>query len=642
MRRLLLIVLTLLLPTAALAGGDPPEDQKFALAVFHFNVQYVAGGLEGFVQEFGLADAWDGLDYTEAGVEDAIIVESLLPLLELFAAHPTWGADFEMQGYMVDRIRQRHPEVLALMQDLDGQVSFDSFHYSDELWTAQPAQAIARSRLETQAAFLQAGLTLGDATFTQEGQFSMGMDAVLPLGHTAMLPRNLFRLHYPDEDRRPLFEQGDIGVIVAGHGWTEPESGMEVRWTFMDDGELLATNDLNPYFLPSFTHDPESVAEYEAELVALEDEGFNIATVAEAVGALRATGFEPEPLPTIVDGAWQPNDTGNLSRWMGDFGLGPDHEADGDVRTAWHFAYAQVRLADLLGAEDPTTAWRELLLAGVSDSTGWNPIAGEVQYAFTHTDAASALALPVLQALVEPCDECQVRFDGATGDFEVVEAGTITIEDASAALDGVVASAESPAIEVQTHWFTHSLRPDATGLAVVFTGLDGADTWDRQLAIPFTQDTIRWIPAGRTTGWESLPLSVFADDDPMGIPLANGLFDLGEGLFLVLAPGAMNLAARVHPDQDTVVFRDRTALRTELQDDGILGQADEQTWELYFVEGEAAAEALAIELVQSPDLWVVPPGLDDGCACQSSLAPAGGPAGLLLVLAGLAIRRRRS
>lgn len=629
MRRLAFALLLLLMTPSVALAGDPPDEQKFALAVFHFNVQYVAGGLEGWVADFGLADAWEGLDYSENGVEDAIIRESFMPLLELFAAHPTWGADFELQGYMVDRIRQRHPDVHALMQDLDGQVSFDSFHYSDELWTAQPAQAIARSRTETEAAFAAAGLTLGDATFTQEGQFSMGMDAVLPPGHTAILPRNLFGLHHPDEDRRPLFRQGDIGVIIGGHSWTEAESGIEVRWTFMDDGELLATNNLNPYFLPSFTHDPESVAEYEAEVLALEEEGYVIGTVAEAVGALRASGYQPEPLPAIVDGTWQPDDTGNLSRWMGDFGLTPDHEADGDVRTAWHYAYASVRLADLLGVGEADVAWRELLLAGVSDSTGWNPIRTEVDYAFAHGAAAVEAVAPGLQELVEPCDGCRVRVDGVTGELEVVDTGDVTLEDASPALAGVVAGAEDASIEVETRWFTHSGRPGATGLAVVFRGLQAADPWDRWLEIPFTQDDIRWIPAGRTRGWESLPLSVLADDDPMGIPLANGLFDLGDGLFLVLSPGSMNLAARIHPDQDTVLFRDRTAARQ-----------DEQTWEVYFVEGQAAAETLADELVQAPDLWIVPPPIE-GCSCQSNLAPEGGPMGLLLLL-GLVLRRRRS
>ena len=631
MRRLAFALLLLLMTPSVALAGDPPDEQKFALAVFHFNVQYVAGGLEGWVADFGLADAWEGLDYSENGVEDAIIRESFVPLLELFEAHPTWGADFELQGYMVDRIRQRHPDVLALMLELDGQVSFDSFHYSDELWTAQPAQAIARSRAETEAAFATAGLNLGDATFTQEGQFSMGMDAVLPAGHTAMLPRNLFGLHYPDEDRRPLFSQGDIYVTVGGHSWTEPTSGVEVRWTFMDDGELLATNDLNPYFLPSFTHDPESVAAYEAEVLALEEDGYVIARVADALAALLASGYEPEPLPTIVDGVWQPDDTGNLTRWMGGLGLFPDTEADGDVRTAWHYAYASTRIADLLDIEGADEAWRELLLAGVSDSTGWNPIRTEVDYAFSHAAAAVETVAPGLQALVEPCDGCRVRIDGISGELEVVEGDAVVVEDATPALTGVVAAAEDAGIEVETRWFVRSDRPGATGLAVTFTGLDTADPWDRWLQIPFAEDAIRWIPAGRTQGWESLPLSVFADDDPMGIPLANGLFDLGGGLFIVLSPGSMNLAARVHPDQDVVTFRDRTPARQDVQ-----------TWELYFVDGEAAAETLAGRLVQAPDLWIVPPPLEGGCDCQNSLAPAGGPVGLLLVLVGLVIRRRRS
>ncbi len=629
MRRIAALLALLLLPAVAEAG-DPPDEQKFAVAVYHFNVQYVAGGLEGFVADYDLYDAWAGLDYTENGVEDAIIVESFLPLLELFEAHPTWGADFELQGYMVDRIRQRHPEVHALMQELDGQVSFDSFHYSDELWTAQPAGAIARSRVETQAAFTAAGLTLGDATFTQEGQFSMGMDAVLPAGHVAMLPRNLFGLHYSQEERRPLYSQGDIFVTIGGHSWTDAGTGVEVRWTFMDDGELLATGDMNPYFLPVFVHDPEQIAAYEAELVELEAQGYEITTVADAIGALRVAGYEPEPLPPIIDGAWQPDDTGNLSRWMGDFGLAPDHEADNDVRTAWHYAWAQTRLADLLDVEGADAAWREVLLAGVSDSTGWNPLPTEVDYTFEHAAAAVELVGPGLLALVEPCDGCRVRIDGTTGELEVLEEATVTVEDASAAVDGVVAAAEDVGVTVESRWFTRSDRPGATGLAVTFTGLTTADPYDRWLEIPFAPDSIRWIPAGRTTGWEELPLSVFADDEQLGIPLANGLLDMGGGQFLVLSPGSMNLAARVHPDQASVVFRDRTASRQDVQ-----------TWELYFVDGQEAAEALATTLVQAPDLLIVPPPLPGGCDCQSSLAPTGGPLGLLL-LAGLAIRRRRS
>lgn len=633
LRRLLLPLATLLslLPRASVAG-DPPEAQRFALAVFHYNVQYVAGGLEGFVADYGLEAAWAGLDYTETGVEDAIIRESLLPVLELYAAHPGWGADIEMQGYMVDSIRQRHPDVLELMRQLDGQLSFDSFHYGDELWTAQPAGAIARSRARTGVAFQDGGLALGDATFTQEGQFSMGMDAVLPPGHTIVLPRNLFGLHYPEEARRPLFAMGEDFVVVGGHSFTQQveDSAIEVQWTFLDDGELLATGDIPPYLLPSFVHDPAEVAAYEAGLLALEDQGWQMATVAQAKAALLAAGYEPEPLPPIADGTWQPDDTGNLSRWMGDFGLDPDTEADGAVRAAWHLAWAQVRLASLLADEEPAEAWRELMLAGVSDSTGWNPLRTETDYAFLHATSAIDAATPILEGVLEPCKGCVARIDGTTGEVEEIDPETITLEEVEAALPGVVATAEDGGIGVEVHWFELSTRPGATGLAVEFSGLLQADPADRSVEIPLATDVLRWIPAGRTEGWAELPLEVFAgSEDPVGVPLANGLLDLGDGLFLVLAPGSTMLAARVHPDSGFVTFRDRTA-----------GREDRETWEMYFVDGQQAAEDLAYRLVQAPDLWFEPPAAEGCQGCSSSAGGAGPGYVIVLVLPWLRMRRR--
>src|SRR4051794_14158691 len=64
------------------------DTQKFALAMMHFNVQYVAGGMVGF---------WPKpdprLDKNAEEIEDQIIVESFEPVLDLFLAHPTWATD---------------------------------------------------------------------------------------------------------------------------------------------------------------------------------------------------------------------------------------------------------------------------------------------------------------------------------------------------------------------------------------------------------------------------------------------------------------------------------------------------------------------------------------------------------------------
>src|SRR5438874_2109630 len=88
------------LAAAALAIAPAPRAQagdKYALGMFHFNVQYVAGGMVGY---YSVPNPQIDLDAEQ--IEDQIVTESLAPVLELYAQHPTWGVDVEMQGYLLD------------------------------------------------------------------------------------------------------------------------------------------------------------------------------------------------------------------------------------------------------------------------------------------------------------------------------------------------------------------------------------------------------------------------------------------------------------------------------------------------------------------------------------------------------------
>ena len=637
-----LIVAAMAAPLCNAHAGDEPR--KFALAVYHFNVQYVAGGLQEFWEDLGEPATWEGLDLTDEGVQDAIIFESFLPLLELYAAHPEWGADFELQGLMVDAIRERHPDSLALMQELSaaGRVQFISFHYSDELWTAQPAEAIRRSHADTIEAFEAAEVVHGTSYFTQEGQFGVGMADVIGPGEVAMIPRNLFGLHYPDAERRPLFDLGGGRyATVAGHSWTTEVDGVafQTAWTFMDDGELLATGDINPYFLPSFRADPARVAAYEEQLQALVDQGYQPASFATVTAELLAAGYEPEPLPPLLDGAWQPDDTANVGLWMGDVGLFPAIEADGAVRAGYARAYRDVRMATLLLGEDlpdVDEAWRELALGGVSDSTGWNPGRGEVEYAFTHQAAARELVRPLLEvaqlgAIGLQCPEL-ASLSGVDGTVSCLAAPGSRRADAEAA---VAAEAGAYGAEVTERWFVDPEFPGAVGWAVTFGGLASAADSTRWIEIPWTSDVVRFVPAGRTEGFEEVELSLFADEEPIGVPLAGGVLDLGDGWLLVVEPTSTMLAARVHPDSDVVRFHDASP-----------GRDDSEEWVVWFVQGDEAALALADRLVQRPDLAFEPPRpipeeIAD-CACAATVA-GGRPYGLLAcLLMGAALRRRRT
>ncbi len=620
--------------SAAHAGGGP---DKYAVAVYHFNLQYVAGGLEAFWEDVGEPPAWEGLDITDEGVQDAIIVESFVPLLELYAAHPEWGGDFELQGLMVDVIAERHPDVLALMQELSdaGNVSFDSFHYSDELWTAQPVQAIQRSYRDTVEAFDRHGITHAQSFFTQEGQFAPGMAAVIPEGSVAMIPRNLFGLHYPDSERQPLYTLGDGRyATIGGHSWAT--DSVQVSWTFMDDGELLATGDIPPYLYPAFVHDPAEVAEYEQRLLDLEAEGYAIVSVEAAMDALLASGFAPEPLPPFIDGAWQPDDTANVGLWMGDGGGWADDEADGAVRAGYHRAFRDVRIAELIvGEDDPAVrlGWTELALGGVSDSTGWNPYRTEVTYGLDHQAAAreavaTILAAQQLTLTGAGCPIGRLSGDDGSAACAVAAADRRTEADAQDDLLTVLPGATT----AEAAWFEDDAYPGATGVAVTFSGIRLAADPERAIEIASTAESVRILSAGQSETLSDVPLELFDEEIPIAVPLAGGLLHLGDDLWLVPDPQTTHLGARVHPDSGVVRFHDETA-----------GLEDVETWELYFVEGEDAARTLADRLTNRPPLEfdvAFPDGILPEVDCSCAAAPGAAPV-LPALLLGAAFSRRR-
>src|SRR4051812_39200200 len=80
---------------------------KFGLSLYHWNVQYVLGSRE---------------------TEDALVLQSFEPIVDLYLKHPTWKVTFEMQGYMVEVMAERHPGVLKKLKVLvdNGQVELVS------------------------------------------------------------------------------------------------------------------------------------------------------------------------------------------------------------------------------------------------------------------------------------------------------------------------------------------------------------------------------------------------------------------------------------------------------------------------------------------------------------------------------------
>ena len=92
----------LLLIFVLLAKQQITAQEKYAIGMFHFNLQYVAG------------------DYK---IENRIIRESVYPVLQFFEKNPQYKADIEIQGYAIEVFANEYPEVLSLFKKLVNNVN---------------------------------------------------------------------------------------------------------------------------------------------------------------------------------------------------------------------------------------------------------------------------------------------------------------------------------------------------------------------------------------------------------------------------------------------------------------------------------------------------------------------------------------
>ena len=158
---------------ALLSSRTASAQDKFAVQLFHYNLQYVCGGTIGFTGETPVPE----IDLDNDETEDQIITESFVPIVDLFERHPSWGVDLEMQAYMLDVLAARHPAVLDKVRAMakSGQIDVLSFHYSDQLFIGFPEEDWTRSQDLTAATFAKHDVPLSRSVFCQEGQAAMHM-----------------------------------------------------------------------------------------------------------------------------------------------------------------------------------------------------------------------------------------------------------------------------------------------------------------------------------------------------------------------------------------------------------------------------------------------------------------------------------
>jgi hypothetical protein len=519
------------------------------------------------------------------GVEDRIITESFVPILELYAAHPSWGVDIELQGYFLDVLAARHPDVLDLLRKLAkrGQIDVVSFHYSDQLFIAYPAEDWRRSHALTRATFEKHDIPLSRTVFCQEGQSGEGLAArMAELGYRNMVwPKNLWSYQHGDFTAAPLYQFGDVRLVVGGKpaSYVEGSVDVGVTWTYMDDGELLATGDANPYLLDVFQHEPDKVAEYEAKLQSLEDQGYALVTVDEYVDAVQ-NRVPLSPMPPLMDGTWQPDSTTAVFKWMGGKSLWPG-EHDNEVRTLGAIAHRELvaaetaaQVASLDAREQLDGAWRLLALGQVTDSSGINPFRGEVEYGIAHLTEALRVARQVIRDAKAGAGGGPFVIDPAAGTFSPGDADELRGARSNAPLALTIVAGDR---EVEERWEQVSpglhrvelvIRPgEATSAGVTFPG-ELTDEWLTTRAL----DDANLVAYKRTDfAFEAFHLA-----------LPTGLVSLGPSRFLLKDTARVHLAARIARDDGDISFQDDTLVAGE-----------GASWVFYVYDGDAPS-ALAL------------------------------------------------
>jgi len=555
---------------------------RFAMSLFHYNIEYVIGGLD-YTDRSGkrhlFIDPKTAAGWTNSKVEDWIVTETFAPILAMYDKHPSWGVDIELQGYMIEVLAARHPQTLALLRKLAvrGQVELISFHYAAQLFLAFPFADHARSVTATKAIFAKYCLPLSRVVFNQEGQAGEGRQrALVQHGYEiGVHPKNLWGYVRHGEVPWPWYSS-EGGTVIVGPGGVEPDSGIEVAWDFFDDGELRSVpGKLNPYFAPLAAHSAERVAEFEAKLQARQDDGWHLTTVGDYVRHLEAAKVDKKAAPPLLDGTWQPQSTDSIHRWLGGRSdTFSSAEEDDKVRTGnavarMHVNASQILLEHLKAAdlEEPADAlqmdmqWRLLWHAQVSDCSGVNPWRGEVMFGLDANTMLLETAKKQRSDWLERLGWSHVEVDLKTRTAKALKSlpGDELLPPAAPPLPVTITAAERT---VTVAWSQPGAQRWQLDVAFGPPADEPCGTCDvRHLAVSFPRKSpkLAYCPGLIEDEVRTYALDDFSwDKGEAWLPLANGLVGLGKDWWAIKHVRQVHVAARIRPDVAQIDFVDES------------------------------------------------------------------------------------
>ncbi len=532
MKRVTLLILVNLI---VVSGMFAQKKKKYAISMFHYNLQYVAG------------------DYK---IENRIIKESLYPALKWFDKHPYIKADFEIQGYGIEVLAEEYPEIFKLFKKLikRGQIELVIAHYSDQFFIAYPALDLRKSIEISDQILKKYGLKRSRVFFGQEIQWTPAYPSVLKGEYDLVVnssdPHSWYR-----GKTEPLVnvKYGDDEILYLVGAGEKNLKNLEWTFAFLDDGEVFNTLDYRSDFYVVPEQEKKSIDKY----MRLKKEGYKFVTMSELANIMKN-----DPDYTIPDYPFVPEGTWNMSvcgpyMWMGRQRSGV--ETDGITRALSYEVRGKVLAAEDLikkaKAEGQDVAeldsmlhdaWIHLLLSEVSDASGWTPWLVEVQYTANEVAKVETLLGKIFKQLKKSvlADDKTLFVNTGTHEIkEVSEVPEVKLEDSylpiqfSVRADSYTAKVK----KLQDGVFRldiKAMRPDDGGVEISFnTAADGL-----------------YYSAG---AGEEIAVEIPTDlkHDP-AFTLSNGFIYLGTGYNLIKDCSVEHIAATWRQNEKKLVFRE--------------------------------------------------------------------------------------
>lgn len=355
-------------------------DEKYSLSIYHFNLQYKAGDKKSYFR---------------------LHRDCMHPFLVFYDRHPQWAMSCEIQGHYLKFMQKFFPEDLAIFKKLNQrrQLELISVHYSDQIYLAYPERDMQESININNEIFTELGLKRSGVWFGQENFFGPGIaENIMEKNgfQTALLNRHYMAHHNKAATRKaPYWKFRELDhdrvnyLVSAGQGYHDNSIHLEQGFSYWGDAELAFG--ATPY--ASFLARPrEQYLKNLWKYKELEKKGFKVCTVEDYIKRVKELKLKPEEGPYLTDGSWNTRYYQGVYLWMGWYRLNWERDAELrslTYRTRSHLLVIEKLIQWAAEKNHPNIlllqywmklAWKHLLLAEVSDSTGQQPFIIEIYY----------------------------------------------------------------------------------------------------------------------------------------------------------------------------------------------------------------------------------------------------------------------